>query len=220
MRTARIVLATLSLGLASFALTSSPAEAGKKAAEYAAEPKILDCGIAEFDTVFKEAATIQTTVDSIYTQLTTARTNANTALGAATDAPFSTALADLQTKAGGKLSVAMEGTMPKIKTADAVPANVQTGIDSVNGLVDAGKKSSDDAISLKDKVTTLGKSAAAFPMKVPTMLGSLTADQVKTAPKIVGDNAKAIKNLATNIEVISTTVTGIFTDITNAFKAK
>ena len=68
------------------------------------------------------------------------------------------------------------------------------------------------------RLTTLGKTASGFPMKVPTMLGSLTADQVKTAPKIVGDNAKAIKNLATNIDAITGEVTGIFDDITTTFK--
>lgn len=213
----RILLSTFALGVATLALTS-PAQAGKKAAVYATEPKILDCGIKEFDTVFKDAAKIQTTMDGIYKTLTDGRANVNTSLGVATDSPLSTALADLQTKAAGKLTVAMDGTVPKLKASDALPANAQTGLDAVNGLVDAGKKASSDALGLKDQVTTLGKTASGFPMKVPTMLGSLTADQVKTAPKIVGDNAKAIKNLATNIDAITGEVTGIFDDITKTFK--
>lgn len=218
MRSLRIAFAAFAFGAAGL-IFADTAEA-KKTATYQSEPVIKDCGIAEMDTVFKEAAGIQTSLDSAYKTVSDARTNVNSTMGVATDSPFSTAIADLASKAGGKLSVAMEGTMPKLKASEAVPDNVQKGLDAVNKLVDAGKTASDTAVGLKDKVTSLGKTMAAFPLKVPTMLGSLTADQVKTAPSIVGDNVKAGKNLATNITVITDEVTSIFTDITNAFKSK
>jgi hypothetical protein len=54
-------------------------------------------------------------------------------------------------------------------------------------------------------------------MKVPTMLGSLSADQVKTTSKIVGDNVKSIKAMPGQIESISSQVTSIFNDIKTAF---
>ena len=141
----------------------------------------------------------------------------NTVLGVATDAPVATALKDLQTKAAGKIKVAMNGAKPKLAASDAVPENVQKGIDATNGLVDAGESASKDALSLKDKAVALGTSAAGFPMKLPGMLGSLTGDQVKTAPKIVGDNVKGIKLIPTNIQVIADEVAGIFNDIKSTF---
>lgn len=205
------VLATAAVALI------SPAMAGKAPATFQADPKIMVCGIAEFDSVFNDAAKIQQNVADIYKTITTARANLNTALGVATDAPVATALKDLQGKAAGKLKVAMEGTMPKLKASDAVPDNVQKGLDATNGLVDAGEKAVSDSKALVPQAQALGTSAAGFPMKLPGMLGSLTGDQVKTAPKIVGDNGKAIKLIPTNIQVIADEVAGIFNDIKTVF---
>ena len=208
---ASVVLATAALTLA------TPALAGKAAAVFTPDPVIVDSGIGEMDTTFRDAAKIQANVASIYKTITDARANLNTALGVATDAPIGTALADLQGKAAGKLKVAMDGTKPKLKASDAVPENVQKGMDATNGLVDAGAKAVADSAALVPQAKALGTTAAAFPMKVPTLLGTLTGEQVKTAPKIVGDNVKAIKLIPTNIQVIADEVTAMFEEIKKAF---
>jgi hypothetical protein len=212
----------LVLGSAAFAMVS-PAEAKKTSSSstetdpFEGVADIIACGIAEFDSVFTEAGRLQKEMKTSYQNVKDAKTNVNTVLGVATDAPVATALADLQAKAAGKLKVVMNGTTPKLEAKDAIPDNVQKGLDAVNNLVDIGKKTADSVLAMKDKVVALGQQAAGFPMKVPTMLGSLSADQVKTTSKIVGDNVKSIKAMPGQIESISSQVTSIFNDIKTAF---
>lgn len=180
-------------------------------------PDIKDSGITDFDPTFTEAAGIQTSLKTTYTNLDGARKDLNTALGVATDAPFKTALEDLKTKAAGKLTIAMEGTTPKLKASDAVPENVQKGLDAVNGLVDKGQAAVTEVVGLVDKVKSLGTTAAAFPAKIPGMLGTLTPELAKTAPAIVKDNVKAIKAMPGQIDAIKGIVTGLLEDIKSVF---
>lgn len=215
MKTLRILASALCFGTA-LAIVASPAEAGKTAV-YTADPKIELTTVTDFDTVLKDAQGIQTTLDGLYTNITTAKTNVNSTLGVATDAPLSTALDGLKTSAAGKVSVALNGTVPSLSAKDA-PDNVKKGVDAVNALITAGKDASDKALGLKDQVTTLGKNVAALPPKILTMAKSLTADQLKNAPGILSTDVKAVKAMPTNIQAITDTVTSIFTDVTTAFK--
>lgn len=178
-------------------------------------PVIEMTNIAEFDSVFSKAKTIQDSLTSAKTELSTARSNLNTALGAATDAPLKTALADLNTKAGGALSVAMEGARPKLTAKDAVPANVQTGIDAANGLFSAGEKTVTTAKAMVPQVQELVAACAAFPGQVP----SLVKDPMAAAKslKVVNNNLKAIKGTPGYIDALVAEVDGIWTDVKATF---
>lgn len=224
MRSFRIfaALAIISAGL----VISTPAEAkkDKAAAETGAivnpfdgVPVIANCGISAFDEVFAKAGTIQTNVHGIYDGLSSARTNVNTVMGVGADAPLATALEGLKTNAAGKLSIAMDGTMPKLKASDAVPENVTKALDAVNGLVTAGAKAVTDSAALVDQVKELVAAAKGFPMKLPTLLPTLTPELVKTAPGITKDNVKAVGALPDQIKAIADQVTGIFGDIKGVF---
>src|SRR5690349_9929144 len=110
---------------------------GEKAGKSGPEerPVIEMTGLASFDEVFTRVAAIDEQLATAKKMLTSANIDLNAALGLANGTPIKDGLADLQAKADGKLSVAMEGTMPKLSATDAVPANVQSAIDAVNGMV-------------------------------------------------------------------------------------
>lgn len=209
MLSVRTLLASAALATAAITIAAPAIAGGKAPPSFVAEPAIQNIGSAALDGVFGEAAGIQTNLNGIYKNLTDARNNVNTTLGVAADAPVATAMADLKTKASGKLKVAMEGTKPKLKASDAVPENVQKGLDATNNLVDAGQNAVDGAMKLKDQavalVTKLGTPAIAA--ELPKLLGN----------KVGSANINMIKVQPTNIQVIADQVTGIFNDIKAAF---
>ncbi len=225
MRSIRLLLACAVLGTTALVL-ATPATAAKKEEPsgpvdpFKGVPDIKRSTISEFDSVFDEAGGIQNKLKEAWTTLKTAEKELKTVLGVAEDQPIKTALQDLQQKAAGKVKVALDGRKPKLKAQDGIPENVQPGIDATNKLVDAGENAAQTALALKDKTVALGQQSAAFPGKIPSMLGSLTGDQVKTAPKIVGDNAKAIKAMPSQIEAIAGVVEQMFTDIKGLFPAE
>lgn len=213
---------TFSRILATAALSASLivpaiALAGKAATTTSSDPLIVLTGISQFDGVFGSGKGIQDKVIAQTTTLKTARTNVNTALGVATDAPLATAMADLSAKADKKITVAMNGTMPKLTPDAALPDNVKAGVDSVNGLIDAGKSTVDTCLGLKKDAESLVAAASAFPGQVP----SLVTNPLELAKKVkvVGDNIKAIGNLPKLIDALVVEVDGIVKDIKAVFPA-
>jgi hypothetical protein len=202
-------------------LTHAPEAWAAKKGEEAADPckveapKITNSGIPEMDEVFTKAATIQDTVAGQTGKVCTARGQLNSALGVAADAPIKTALADLQTKAAGKLQVAMDGAKPSLKATDAVPANVQAAIDAVNALIDTSAEAAKETAGLLPEAKGLATTAAGFPMKVPTI--KVTGVDIPTAIKVVGENVKAIKQLPNQIEGLGAQMNGIVTDLKATF---
>jgi len=197
------------------ALASTPAFAKKGEAPpdpcKVTAPTIEQTGIPEMDAVFSKARTIQDTVASQTTEMCTARTNLNTALGVATDAPVKTALEDLKAKASGKLQVALDGAVPKILPADDAPDNVKTAIEAVNKLIGASTEASKETIGLVPEAQSLAKTAAAFPMKVPTM--KVEGVDIPTAIKVVGEDVKAMKLLPNQIQGLTAEMQNLYTDV-------
>ena len=211
---------TFSRALAIAALSSSlivpaVALAGKAAATTATEPTIVLTGITQFDGVFGQAKDIQDKVNGQTTTLKTARSNVNTAIGVATDAPFATALADLSTKADKKITVAMNGTMPKLSPDAACPDNVKAAVESVNGLIDAGKSTVEAAVGLKKDAEQLVAAASAFPGQLPSLVSN-PMDVMKKS-KVLGDDIKGLGALPKRIDDMVAEVTGLVSDIQKAF---
>jgi hypothetical protein len=123
----------LSLMLAAPALAAKDKDKKDKAEE---RPTIELCGLASFDEVFTKVAAIDEQLAAARQLLTTANRDLNTALELEKGTPLQDGLADLKAEAEGKLTVAMEGTVPKLQAKNAVPANLQAAIDAVNGMVD------------------------------------------------------------------------------------
>lgn len=210
MRTSHIlaVLALVALPSAAFA---------GKAKEADPLPVIVLTGISEFDGVFGKAKGIQDKLTTETTNLKTARTSVNTALGVATDAPLETALADLMAKAEKKVGVALEGRMPKLKAADAVPDNVQKGIDAVNGLVTAADSSITTATGLKTDAMALASECQAFPGKLPSLVKNPM--EVMSKGKVLGDDVKATGALPDRLQLLIDEAGKILADVQSAFGA-
>lgn len=210
--------------IAAASFVSTPALAGAKKGNSTQEmgdlckmetPKIANSGIPEMDSVFSKAGTIQETVIAQTKEVCVARSHLNEALGIATDAPVSAALNDLKAKAMGKIAVAIEGDMPKLTAKEAVPENVQAGLDAANQLVAASQAAAKQTASLAPEAKDLAGAAAGFPMKVPTM--KLDGVDLPTAIKVVGDNSKAMKALPGQIEALGKQFLSVATDAKAAF---
>jgi hypothetical protein len=129
-------------------------------------PVIEMTGFASFDEVFTKVAAIDEQLSTARKMLTTANNDLNTALELEKGTPLKDGLADLRSKADGKLAVAMEGTVPKLSATDAVPANVQAAIDAVNGMV-AGITGSIEALTaIPAEAAALATETAAFPARI------------------------------------------------------
>lgn len=178
-------------------------------------PLIVLTGISQFDGVIGQGKDIQDKVMAQTTTLKTARSNVNTAIGAATDAPLKTAMDDLMAKADKKVTVAMNGTMPKLSADAAVPANVKAAVDAVNGLVDAGKSTVDVAVGLKTDAQQLVSACTAFPGQLPGLVSNPL--EVAKKLKVLNDDIKAIGQLPTRIDAMVKEVEGMVADIKAVF---
>ncbi|MFO0745085.1 MAG: hypothetical protein U1F43_39240 [Myxococcota bacterium] len=197
------------IGIAFFAVAAMATSA------WAGESKIVDTGIAEFDDVFAKARDIQGSVQTQNQTMVEGRTNVNTAMGVAADAPLKTALEDLKTKANGKIKILMEGNVPKLQASEAVPENVQKGMDSVNALSDTSGKTSDTADQLLPQSEALVEATKDFPGKVPGLVKN-PLDVAKKS-KLVDKNVKAVATLPDKVKALKTEAQGVFADVTAVF---
>jgi hypothetical protein len=187
-------------------------------AAHAAPPpfsKIVDTGIAEFDEVFAKARDMQGTLQASHTSLAEARSNLNTALGVATDTPVETALKDLKTKADGKIKLVMEGKRPKLEATEAVPENVQQGIDAANKLGETSVTTTDTADELRPRSEELATATKDFPAKVPTLVKNPM--EVGKKGKQVKGNVKAVGELPEQVDGLRSEATGVASDISAVF---
>ncbi|MFZ5481283.1 MAG: hypothetical protein ACOZNI_31275 [Myxococcota bacterium] len=203
------------LSLLALALAHAPdALAGKKDAP-AELPKIEATGIAEFDSVFMKAKAIHDSLDTEDKNLKEARAAIATALGVAEDAPLATALEDLKKKANGKIKVALKGATPRLEPSEAVPENVQKGIEAVNKLLDASEHAVATGKELVPQAKELATAVAGFPAKVPGLVSDPM--EVPKKSKIVGQDVKATQATPDRIDRLVKTCEGTFNDVKAAF---
>ena len=217
----RNILGVSFLGLA--LVVSAPVFAGKKdkaaTATSSTEPMVGSIeltNVEALDGTIGKAKTIEDKMVGSYNNLTTARTNLNTALGVATDAPLATALADMKTAAGDKLKFAMDGAMPSLSLADGAPDNVKAGVEATKGLVTASTTAVKDMASLAGDIQALVEEAKALPGKVPTL--GLDAKSLMSATKIVTKDAKAMLAFPDKAKAVTDAATAIINDVVAVFK--
>ena len=194
---------------------AAEAKKGDSKADASEIPAIEMTGIQQFDGVFGRAKTIQEKLNNEHAHMVDAHTNLNKALGLAEDSPIATAMSDLKGKAGGKIKMTMNGKTPVMAASEAVPANVQAGIDATNGLVDAGTSSVTTALGLKGDVQALVQECTAFPGQLPGLVKNPM--EAAKSLKVVNANLKAIKAFPAYIETFSTDMTTLFNDIKSVF---
>lgn len=178
--------------------------------------EIENTGISQFDEVFGKAKAIQDSLAAQEATLTTARTNANTALGVAADGDLGDAIAALSNAAGGKLGMEMKGTAPHLTVASGADATVTKGAEGVNGLIDAGTTTVTTVNALVPQVTALVTACKDFPATLKT-LGLDAATLLKATP-IVAKDVAAVGQTPGRITAITDAVAAIYADVTDAFK--
>jgi hypothetical protein len=161
-------------------------------------------GLSAIDDVFTKVADIQTKLTEIETNLKTSNDNIATSLGLAAGTPVKDAIADLKSKAEGKIEVAMEGTTPTLKAKDGVPENVTAGIDAVNGAIKAWTDSAATVATLKSDVDALVTASKELPGKVPesAKASGLGAKDIVKATKTTGSNVKATGQTADRAKAV------------------
>lgn len=153
-----VVVATLALGGADDAWAKD--KKGKK------HTGIEATGIQSIDRVFDRVGEIDRLLADAESELRTGKRNLNTALELKKGTPISDGLAELQDRAEGKLGLAMDGSIPKLRTTDAVPSNVQSAVDAVNGLTANLTTSVADVQALAPEMQRLVKDAQKLPNRL------------------------------------------------------
>jgi hypothetical protein len=167
----RTMLPALVLGI-TCAATAGDAFAGKKDASAdaaGAEEKITiqKTGLASMDQFFGQVEGLLGRLDAAQANLQKGTDNLNIALGLASGTPLADAFTDLQTKAQKKVAVALDGRMPRLKATDAVPDDVQKGIDAVNALVEADLAAADACQQVIAEAQPLAQQAPGMVARVP-----------------------------------------------------
>lgn len=160
-------------------------------------------GITSFDNVFREARDLDERVDSAKAALDSGRSTLNAALGLAEGTPFADAVADLKAKAEGKLQVVVEeGGGLSLQASDAVPANVQAAIDSLNATLTSYKTAVADLAGAKEDVTALVEATKDFPSQIQSDFKSLDIKLTELPGKLetVRDNVRIIGNMPERVD--------------------
>lgn len=199
--------ATLTMGW------SVDAEAGKKdkgteAAETeGAGLEIVETGLADVDSFFAAAKAPIDTISNTKNVVNRINTDLATALGLAEGTPLADAMADLKTKAEGKVSVAMDGAMPKLEASDGVPENVSNAVGALNSaLAELGQVIS-GLEALPEQFATLVAEAQKF--TDPNTLKGMVSNPLlatKAVPKI-SKNIKALGDAKTEAEELVKSIT-------------
>jgi len=211
----RSIMTLLVAGTVIFTATQGDAFAkkDKAAGTETALVEITETGTSA-DNVFMAAKAIHDTLNGIQTDLQTGNDNLTSALGLTQGTPLADALADLKTKAGDKLTVAMDGGMPKLSLADGAPDNVKAAVDSANSFVamhvDAIKKAKDLVPQAQEVAAqaagldpaSLAKEVATNPMDIPKVMKAVANDikAVTQTPKRI-DSVVGV--LTTDIDTIT-----------------
>lgn len=208
-------LLTLLVGVPTADAAKPPKETKGASAKEPALPKIEATGISEFDSVFMKAKAIHTTLDAEDAALKGTRKDLAVVLGIAEDAPIKTALDDLKVKANGKIKVVLQGAAPRLEPSEAVPENVQAGIDAVNKLVDAGAHAVSTAVELRPEAEALAGACADFPERLTSM--NLDPMKLIESTKKVTGNVKVTTATPARIDRLVKTSEGVFLDVTTTF---
>ena len=159
--------------------------------------EIEKTGVASFDEVFDKANGMLTQLQQADSRFTDANTKLNTVLGLPEGTPVADALKDLETKAGDKLQVAMEGTTPAFSVADDAPDNVKQGVDAVKQLLDACTAVEGAVKAVAKDSDALISAASALPGKIPAEMkaGNIKLSELKTIKNSVSNNVEVVKAL-------------------------
>lgn len=192
------------LALALSAGCAKTGQANSSASNDGIENSIKLTGVSELDSVFQEAAEIDTILDDCRRSLKTGRVNLAKALELPEGTPLEDSLTELKQRAKGKLKVAQKNGKVSITASDAVPGNVQEGLDALQDMLDGYAASLDALASLPDQVQSLSKESSALVKKLedPSSLG-LSATEIPGIAKKSNKNLKMISNMPNRVDKLT-----------------
>lgn len=167
---------------------------------------IQETGIEAFDKVFSDVGSIDARLSNASKVLSSAKKELNTTLGLKKGTPLSDAIKELNTRADGKIGLAMNGKVPKLEPTDAVPTDVQTGIDSVNQMNTDIVTAIADLTQASKDVSSLVKQTKTFPKEIKNEFeGEGLLDKIFKMPKAAkatGHNLGITKELPKKTESV------------------
>ena len=216
MRAIRSMLNFLVVGSIVVGVTQSDAQAKKEkdSSNSVALVEIVETGTSA-DSVFMPAKEINDTLNSIQTNLQSGNDSLTSTLGLTQGTPLADALADLKTKAGDKLKVAMNGSKPTLSLADDAPDNVKAAVDSANQFVQIHVDAIEQAQGLVPQAQQVATAAGSLN---PTDLVKEVATNPMQIPKITKDISSDIKAVTQTPQRIQNIVDTLTTDL-SAFAA-
>ena len=191
-----VLMITAVLGLG---LISADAEAKKKRKK-GAPTHIRMTGVKSFDNVFKQARKANNKLKAAQSDLRKSKAALRSALGLGKRSTYVQGLRELERRADGKLRVWVDGGRVRLKATDAIPSDVQKGVDAVNELTRTIPSAVRNLNGVRKESTKMFKKARRFPENMQRELGRQGIDGLWDllfrAPKIT-------RKTLHNIRVIS-----------------
>ena len=204
-----------------FALSMSGPVSAKDKGDAPKYPEIKLVNISQFDGVLGDAKSIHDSLATMEATLQTANKSLATTLKLPETTSVEDSLAELKKRANNKISVGLEkGRVPKLKPTDAVPSDVQEGIDAVNKMMDDMAASLEAAEAMPPKVAELIGAAKSFPGQINADLlkqNNLAPTDLPKVTKTLGGDLKAIEATPERIKGVTDQTMGMFTKVQSAF---
>ena len=179
--------------------------------------EIQESGIKAFDDVFMQAKEIDDTLTQGRQQRRQARAKVSEALGLERGTLFTESLKELQSRAEGKITVALNGTTPTLSVSDAVPSDIQAAVDAANAAVRQYEQMGRNLADIPAQCQAVAKAAKKFPDQIKDEVGNFSLSGLKERGqqlKIIKNNIKATlalpdqaatltKNLAADVQSVT-----------------
>ena len=219
-RTRFVIMIIASLGIG---LMSADAEAKKKRNK-GAPTHIRMTGVKSFDKVFKQARKANNKLKEAQSDLRESKVALRSALGLSKRSTYVQGLRELKRRADGKLRVWVDGGRVQLKATDAIPSDVQKGVDAVNELTRSIPSAVRNLNGVRKESAKMFKKAKRFPNNMQRELGQQGIDGLWDllfrAPKItrktlhnvrvIGAMPKRAANTSAELVQVSTTIKDIF----------
>lgn len=218
----RTILALLGVSLLAISLSGSSLAGEAKKGEAPKYPQIQLTKIQEFDPSLTKAKGIHERLEATENKLQ----NANKSLAATLKLPETTSiedsLAELRKRADNKIELALEkGRIPRLKPTDAVPSDVQQGIDTVNGMMDDLGASLEQIEAMPTEVDALIKEVQTFPSQLkPELLkkNNIAVTELGKLTKTLNADLKAIEATPERIKAVTDQTMNLFGKVQKAFQ--
>ncbi len=197
--------------------TEQPADdaGGDEAA--ADEMTIEVTGVADVDSIFEKANAPIENIKTARMKFDSLSTNLTTALGLPAGTPFKDALADLKTKAEGKLELAMdEKGVPSLKPGDGVPENVSTAVDAVNNGISDVMMAVEALAEVPNQVKEVVAAAQSFNPQSLISSGVKPLEAPKVMKKVMG-NLNVLGKAPDEVKMLGESVAGLKDDLQASF---